>query len=79
MDASDLDDLATLSDDQLRAELRQVEADLEDLEEVRFATLGQTGVHLGAGKLQSLQATWNREEKRLRERLEAITSLLQTR
>ncbi len=74
-----MDDLAALTGDQLRAELRQVEADLEDLDEVRFATLGQTGVHLGAGKLQSLQGTWAREEKRLQERLATIQSLLAAR
>ncbi len=74
-----MEELETLSDDELRVELRQVEAELEDLEEVRFATLGQTGVHLGAGKLAALQRSWARDESRLRERHEAIRSLLDSR
>jgi hypothetical protein len=72
-----MEDLTTLSNDELRAELRQVAAELEDLEEVRLATLGQTGVHLGAGKLAALQRSWEREETRLRERLDAIQGVLE--
>jgi hypothetical protein len=74
-----MEDLAALSSDELRAELRGVEADLEDLEEVRLATLGQTGVHLGAGKLAQLQRSWTRDEARLIERRAAIQELLQSR
>ncbi len=74
-----MEELGNLSETELHAELKQVEADLEDLEEVRFATLGQTGVHLGAGKLAALQRSWARDESRLRERLEAIQALLLSR
>ncbi len=71
-----MNELETLSPVQLRAELRQVELDLEDLEEQRLFTLGQTGVHLGAGRLKSLQSSWARDEVRLRERRQAIQDLL---
>ncbi len=73
-----MEDLAALSDDELRAEMRQVEAELEDLEDVRFATLGQTGVHLGAGKLAALKRSWAREESRLQDRRAAIQAIMQT-
>jgi hypothetical protein len=71
-----MDELQTLSPDQLRSELRQVELDLEDLEEQRLFTLGQTGVHLGAGRLKSLKDSWTRDEVRLRERKQVIETLL---
>ena len=43
---------------------RSVQAEPDDLVEVRFFTLGQTGVHIGAGQIKSLHATWNRDEVR---------------
>jgi hypothetical protein len=63
-----VDDLNALSHDQLLDELKSAQAELEDLEEVRFFTLGQTGVHIGAGQLKTLHNTWNRDEARLRQR-----------
>jgi hypothetical protein len=71
-----MDDLATLSMNELANALREAESDLEDVEEMRLFTLGQTGVHLGAGRMKSLQATWDRDEARLHQRIEAIKSLL---
>jgi hypothetical protein len=60
----------------LLRELQKVEADLEDLEEMRLFTLGQTGVHIGALRLKSMQATWAREEARLSQQMAIIEALL---
>jgi hypothetical protein len=71
-----MDDLPVMGREQLLAELRRAEADLEDVGEMRLFTLGQTGVHLGAGRLQSLQASWDRDEARLCERIAEIKGML---
>lgn len=39
-------------------------------------TLRHTGVHIGALRLKSTQASWEREEASLRQRIEAIEALL---
>ncbi len=71
-----MDDLAAMSREELLAELRKAEADLEDVQEMRLFTLGQTGVHLGAARMKSLQGSWDRDEARLRERIGAIQARL---
>jgi hypothetical protein len=71
-----MDDLAGMSREELLAELRKAEADLEDVQEMRLFTLGQTGVHLGAGRMKSLQGSWDRDEGRLRERIGEIQARL---
>ncbi len=71
-----MEDLMGLSKEDLIRELDRARDSLEDVEEERMFTLGQTGVHLGAARLQSLQAAWVREESRLRQRIEEIQSLL---
>jgi hypothetical protein len=50
-------ELHELNKDELMRELQKVEADLEDLEEMRLFTLGQTGVHIGVLRLKALQAS----------------------
>jgi hypothetical protein len=72
-----MDDLGTLSKDALLGELKKAEADLDDIEEMRLFTLSQTGVHLGAGRLKSLQASWDRDEARLRQRIQEIKAALE--
>jgi len=69
-------ELEGLSKDELLQALRKAEAELEDLEEMRRFTLGQTGVHIGALRLRSMQAAWEREETSLRQQIEAIKTLL---
>lgn len=73
-----MEDLGGLGQVELLAELKKAESELEDVEEMRLFTLGQTGVHLGAGRAKSLQGTWDRDEARLRERITAIKGLLQS-
>ncbi len=71
-----MEELTTLNQDELLAELRKAEADLDDVAEMRLFTLSQTGVHLGAGRMKSLQATWDRDEARLRARIDEIKAIL---
>ncbi len=70
------DGLAGLSDEEARAELAKAESALEDLDEMRRFTLGQTGVHIGAERLRSMQAGWTREETNLRQRISLLESRL---
>lgn len=71
-----MDDLAGLSRDQLREELKRAETDLEDVLEMRLFTLGQTNLHIGVVRLHSLQSKWDRDEERLRHRIGTIKALL---
>ncbi len=64
--------LESLSAEALAEALRQAELSLEDVEDERRFTLGQTGVHIGARELARMRSAWAREETRLRERVEAI-------
>lgn len=56
--------------------LAQIEAALVDLEEERRFTLGQTGVHLGAARVDYLRRSWASEEARLRAEAAEIKHLL---
>ena len=62
---SDLD-LSRMNGEELATALRQARAQLQDLDEERRATLGQTGVHLDAGEVAALRAAWDRDEQELR-------------
>ncbi len=70
------EDLAAMDADQLKEALSQAELTLEDVVEEREFTLGQTGVHIGAGELARLRRSWERDETRLGERIEAIRARL---
>lgn len=69
-------DLAGMDVDQLKVALSKAGEELEDVEEEREFTLGQTGVHIGANELARLRRAWERDEARLRERIEAIRARL---
>ena len=64
--------LEGLSGEELAVALRQAELELEDVQEERSFTLGQTGVHIGARELARMRSAWAREEARIAERVEAI-------
>lgn len=55
---------------------RSAQEELSDMEDERQLTLGQTGVHIGAAELARVRGHFEREEKRLRGRLEAIGQAL---
>ncbi len=71
-------DLQNLNQDDLRAELEKAQAALEDLQEERLFTLGQTGVHIGASRVAALRSQWDREEHDLNEKIAAIRARLQS-
>jgi len=47
------------------------------MEDERRFTLGQTGVHIGAAELKRINGHFERETKRLNERMAAIRDALQ--
>lgn len=65
-----------LSQEALREELQKALQALEELEEERLLTLGQTGVHIGAHELNRLTSSFARDEARLRARIRELTDLL---
>ncbi len=70
------DDLSGMTAEQLRAALNSAQEELSDMEDERLLTLGQTGVHIGAAELARIRGHFEREEKRLRGRLDAIGQAL---
>lgn len=56
----------------LERELRAAEDDLEEVEDMRMAILGQTGVHIGARELQKHYSRFDSDQKRLTERIAQI-------
>jgi hypothetical protein len=67
----------TDSPESLWEELRKAQGELEDLEEERLATLGQTGVHIGTIELNRLTSSFARDEARLQARIQQLTGLLE--
>ncbi len=71
-----MSELEGLSNAKLLQELRKAETELEDVEEMQHFALRQTGVRINAPRFKSMQASREREEARLRQRIEAIKALL---
>ncbi|MBI4787835.1 MAG: hypothetical protein HY782_12385 [Chloroflexi bacterium] len=61
---------------ELERELQDIQAELEEVEEMRRAVLGQTGVHVGARLLQQHRARFDRDQARLEARVAEIRALL---
>ncbi len=55
--------------EELERELKAAEADLEEVDEMRGAVLGQTGVHIGASELKKYYARFDNDQKRLQDRI----------
>ncbi len=62
--------------EELERELKAAEANLEEVEEMRGAVLGQTGVHIGASELQKYYARFDNDQKRFEERIREIRAQL---
>ena len=62
----------------LERELKTAEAELEEVEEMRSAILGQTGVHIGASELQKHYVRFDADQKRWTERIAEIRTRLTT-
>ncbi len=69
-------DILGLDRDALLAEMEKAYSELEDTEEMRRFTLGQTGIHIGMRQLKAMQSTWMHDEERLRARIAAIEALM---
>jgi hypothetical protein len=69
-------ELEELSNDKLLQELGKAETELEDVEEIQHFALRQTGMRINVQPFTSMRASWEREEARLRRRVEAIRTLL---
>ncbi len=72
------EDLVGLPREQLQAALTTVQEELSDMDDERRFTLGQTGVHIGAAELRRINGHFEREGKRLSERIAAIQAALKT-
>ncbi len=70
------DDLSGLTPEQLQAALHSAQEELSDMEDERRFTLGQTGVHIGAAELARIRGHFQREEKRIQERIAALRTAL---
>ncbi|MDP2726914.1 MAG: hypothetical protein Q8P59_05175 [Dehalococcoidia bacterium] len=73
-----MEELDTMTAEELKAELERTELELADLDEERHAFLGQTGVHIGVALLRSRRRQYEREEEALRGRIAAIKAQLDT-
>ena len=71
------DDLHSMTREQLQAALASAQEELSDMEDERRFTLGQTGVHIGAAELKRINGHFERESRRLSERMTAIRGALQ--
>ena len=72
------DDLHSMTREQLQTALTAAQEELSDMEDERRFTLGQTGVHIGAAELKRINGHFERESKRLNERMAAIREALTT-
>lgn len=58
----------TMTREELERELQATLAELDEVEEMRRAVLGQTGVHVGARILQQYRTRFDNDQKRFEER-----------
>jgi hypothetical protein len=65
-------DLTQFSADELARLIAGVEEELEDVATERSLTLGGTGMHISAKEVDRLRAEFERDERRLNERLAAL-------
>ncbi len=62
--------------EELEHELQTVQEELEEVDEMRRAVLGQTGVHVGARLLAQHRARFDRDQARFEKRLAEIRAEL---
>jgi hypothetical protein len=65
-----------LSADGLRAELKRLKENLQDLEDTHAFTFGKTSVHIGAEQAQSMQESYEEECGTYRARIAGIEEIL---
>lgn len=70
---------ATMTDDELRAELARLKENLCDIEDTHAFTFGKTSVHIGAEQAQNMQLEYEEECRSYQERIAAIEKLMKER
>lgn len=65
-----------MSESEIQEELSSLEEELEELAHERQLTLGGTGVHLGGKEAERLRAEFERDERRVLNRIEELRSAL---
>jgi hypothetical protein len=68
-----------MSAEELKAELKRLKDSLCDLKDMHSFALGKTLVHIGAEKAQNMQAEFEEECRRLKERITEIEKELKAR
>lgn len=67
---------APLTREELERELQTALAELDEVDEMRQAVLGQTGVHIGMRLLRQYQARFDRDRQRLEARAAQLRAWL---
>ncbi len=62
--------------EEIQREINAAQSDLEEIDEMRQAVLGQTGVHVGARVLQEYRTKFDRDQKRIEEQLAQLREQL---
>ncbi len=75
MDQSNTD-LSGLRPEELESALQAALDELEEVEEMRLAVLGQTGVHIGVAQLSHYEGRFKRDQERLEARVAQIRARL---
>ena len=69
-------DLDSLRPEELQRALQGALEELEEVDEMRLAVLGQTGVHIGASQLSHYEGRFKRDQERLETRIAQIRARL---
>jgi hypothetical protein len=71
-------DLDGLHPEELQRALQAALEELEEVDEMRLAVLGQTGVHIGASQLSHYEGRFKRDQERLETRVAQIRARMAT-
>ncbi len=72
-----LDKIKSMDKDELKEELELLEESLEDIQIERRLILGQTGVHINAGKIEAYRNSFDREISNLETKISHVKGALQ--
>lgn len=71
--------LKTMTRDELEEELEIIQESLEDIQIEKRLILGQTGVHISAGKVESFRNSFDHEISTLEKRINLVKEVLGSR
>jgi ElaB/YqjD/DUF883 family membrane-anchored ribosome-binding protein len=69
-------DIDTLTREELERELQRVLEEIDDLNDMQQAVLGQTGIHIGVVLLQKYRSRFDRDLERFNDRVVRIRARL---